>query len=242
VFKAIPKAPPKLFERLNILQLPAANSNRSPSKFMQLGSRNNDLTSYAGWLRRKGHSEEEIASFLHAANRLAASPLPEFEVNAIAASVARYEHAALVEVDDIPLARRIAKEVAPTVCRTGATSWLCYDGTRWEVDFSAIHVTEKVKGALEEISVQLTSSGGYVEGSDLLQEFLNDCCVFDSKQQTPASTLYQSYRHWAERAGTKPYAQPTFKAELTKRTNLNQKRTNKGNVWPGVGLQLRSSF
>ena len=102
--------------------------------------------------------------------------------------------------------------------------------------------TDYLESGLQVPDALMAAAAGYVEGSDLLQEFLNDCCVFDSKQQTPASTLYQSYRHWAERAGTKPYAQPTFKAELTKRTNLNQKRTNKGNVWPGVGLQLRSSF
>ncbi len=529
MFKRIPEAPSKLIARLTTLQLPAANSNRTPTGFMQTGSRNSDLASQAGWLRRKGQSEEQIASQLHFTNQMAAQPLPSDEVDAIATSIARYDPAVSVEVDDIPLARRIAQEVAPTVCRTGATNWLCYAGTHWVPDFGAAHITEQVKRALENHSAQMTATGDrtalkaagqlltaskvkrmveliatdprivqpfdefdkapneinlpngtlslasrelrshskednltkianahydeaatcptfdaflaaclapeeaafvlrlfgyallgepkrqvfaifhgpgrngkstlveiishimgdyacsaepssfikqknagvrndlarlkgtrmvatselstgeildaalvkritggdtiaaralykehfefraefvmfmvtnnlpvidggdsalarrlilvpfekiipiadcdpelpaklreeasgifnrildgcsdylenglqvpgtlafaadlYVEGSDLIQAFLDDCCVLDSNQQVSASALYRSYQRWSESGGTKPFSQPTFKAEITKRTNLSQKRTSKGNVWPGIGVR-----
>lgn len=529
MIKNIPEAPPELLALLATSQHPAANSNRPPSGIMQPGSRNNELASQAGWFRRKGYSEDQIASQLHLTNNMAASPLPEDEVDSIAKSIARYESAAPVEVDDIPLARRIALEVAPTVCRTGATGWMRYDGSRWVIDFGASHVTEKVKCVLEGLSAQLAASGDrtalktagqllsaskvkrmveliatdpqivksfedfdqapremnlpngtlfletrklqshsnadnftkisnveyeesakcpifddflatcmapeeaafvlrlfgyallgepkrqvfaifhgpgrngkstlvevishimgdyacsaepssfikqkttgvrndlarlkgarmvatselstgeildaalvkritggdtiaaralykehfefraefvmfmvtnnlpvidggdtalarrlilvpfentipasecdpelsaklraeakgifnrlldgcadylegglqvpstlmsaadrYVEGSDLIQAFLDDCCVLGADQQASASALYRSYQRWSERSGTKPYANPTFRAEITKRTNRSQKRTSKGKVWPGVGLR-----
>ncbi|CUH75108.1 hypothetical protein TRM7557_00225 [Tritonibacter multivorans] len=159
MFKAIPEAPPKLLGLLTKPRRAPANANRSPSGFMQPGSRNNDLTRYAGWLRSNGASEEAISGHLHSFNQAAEAPLPSDEVDAIAASISRYPAGSTIEVDDLPLARRIAQRVAKTVCRTGGAGWLRFDGIRWVADLEGAHAKEEVKRVLEEMSAQLIATG-----------------------------------------------------------------------------------
>lgn len=159
MFKVIPEAPPKLLPLLNNPRRASANADRAPSRFMQPGSRNNDLASRAGWLRSKGHSEVEISHYLHRLNQTAEAPLPSDEVDAIAASISRYPAGSTIDVDDIPLARRIAKQVSKTVCRTGGTGWLRFDGVRWVADPEGAHAKEEVKRKLEEMSAELIATG-----------------------------------------------------------------------------------
>lgn len=62
-----------------------------PEAAIPEGQRNAALTSYAGTMRRRGMGREAIAAALHAENTARCSPpLPEDEVERIAASVARY--------------------------------------------------------------------------------------------------------------------------------------------------------
>jgi putative DNA primase/helicase len=82
--------------------------------------------------------------------------------------------------------------------------------------------------------------GKYIEHSDLIQNFLDDRCELKPGTEARASELYQAYVGWSSVNGTKPCSQPTFKLEITKRTNIQQTRTNKGNVWPGMSLRPRS--
>lgn len=81
----------------------------------------------------------------------------------------------------------------------------------------------------------------YVGASDLIQAFLDDKCLLEPDSQTAASSLYRSYQHWASAGGTKPVSQPIFKIEITKRTEIEQKRTSKNKIWPGIGMRLSSS-
>lgn len=69
---------------------PAARST-APTGCIPEGRRNDALASEAGSLRARGCSQEEIEALLSARNRtLCDPPLPEHEVRAIAASIARY--------------------------------------------------------------------------------------------------------------------------------------------------------
>ena len=84
--------PATLAERLTI-------PDRAPAEplaeaAIPVGERNATLTSLAGTMRRRGMSEQAIAAALREENRRCAVPLPEPEVDAIAASVASYEPAA----------------------------------------------------------------------------------------------------------------------------------------------------
>ena len=60
------------------------------SKFLSSGSRNNDLTSLAGSMRRKGMDQDSIETSLLAVNQTLDDPLLEHEVSAIAKSIAKY--------------------------------------------------------------------------------------------------------------------------------------------------------
>jgi len=62
-----------------------------PTDRIASGTRNNELTSRAGSMRRSGFSEQAIRQALHVENQGKCDPpLPEAEVNHIAASVSRY--------------------------------------------------------------------------------------------------------------------------------------------------------
>lgn len=171
MFKAIPAAPPKLLPLLTEQRRAPANTDQAPSRFMQPGSRNNDLVRLGGWLRSKGLSEDEISRYLHSLNQTVSAPLPPDEVDAVSASIGRYPAGTDIDVDDIPLARQIAQQVAATVCRTGATGWLRFDGTRWVADPEGAHAKEEVKRNLEDMSAKLLATGNrsaYKNASRLL--------------------------------------------------------------------------
>ena len=79
---------------LDLLSDEARKSGNLPSTHIGIlvkGERNDGLTRYAGWLRRKGAEPPELEEKLHAANaRRCQPPLMETEVRGIAASIARY--------------------------------------------------------------------------------------------------------------------------------------------------------
>ncbi|SFF27690.1 putative DNA primase/helicase [Sulfitobacter brevis] len=77
----------------------------------------------------------------------------------------------------------------------------------------------------------------YVASSDLIRGFLDDMCRIGEDETTPARHLYNAYQGWSVSSGTKPLSQPIFKQEVTKRTGIQQRRTNKGQEWPGVGMR-----
>jgi putative DNA primase/helicase len=114
------------------------------------GRRNDTLTSLAGSMRRPGMSEAAISAALKAENAARCSPpLPDSEVETIAASVARYEPAASCNGDGTPSlaspdGRTDAANGRRLIARHGAnlrycspwSKWLVWDGTRWKVDDS----------------------------------------------------------------------------------------------------------
>lgn len=153
----LPETPDWLVTSLT--QLQAANSNHDPASFMSEGRRNTDLTSHAGWLRHKGFSEVEISRHLHLLNQSVEAPLPSDEVDAISASISRYAAGSAIEVDDIPLARHMAKLISKTVCWTAGAGWMRFDGVRWLPDPEGAHAKEEVKRKLEEMSAELVASG-----------------------------------------------------------------------------------
>ena len=135
MFDRIPEAPTRLVEKLTEIAPKTANQNSVPSNFMKTGSRNTDLTRLAGYLRgQMGMDQMQILAVLQDVNRESSAPLPLEEVEAISRSVSKYEAATKIELDDIPLADFLAREISKTSCRTPATGWMRYDGKRWIED------------------------------------------------------------------------------------------------------------
>jgi hypothetical protein len=81
---------------------------------MAEGSRNSNLASMAGFLRRKhGLDEEQLFEEINAINYASPVPLPEAEVRSIARSIANYSVGEALEMQDLPLSRRMAATIAP---------------------------------------------------------------------------------------------------------------------------------
>jgi len=75
-----------------------STNDAAPGHSIPKGERNARLASIAGSLRRRGATESTIAAALHAANADQCDPpLPRDEVEAIARSIARYDHGAGTE-------------------------------------------------------------------------------------------------------------------------------------------------
>lgn len=121
---------------------PGAQAGIVPSPIPE-GQRNSTLTSLAGTMRRRGAEEAEILAALHRVNELRCRPpLPDAEVETIAASVARYppEPAATLRLPpkhrtDLGNARRLVARHGRELLYCDAWGkWLVWDGQRWTVD------------------------------------------------------------------------------------------------------------
>lgn len=160
MFERIPEAPTRLVEKLTEIAPKTANQNSVPSNFMKAGSRNTDLTRFAGYLRgQMGMDQMQILAVLQDVNRESSAPLPLDEVEAISRSVSRYEAATKIELDDIPLADLLALEISQSSCRTPASGWMRYDGKRWIEDDGGSYAKEQIKKRLQRLAGNLAGSG-----------------------------------------------------------------------------------
>jgi len=145
---------------------PAAESKAALEMPEQIseGGRNETLTRLAGAMRAKGMAAEEIAAALKAANsRRCAPPLPDDEVEAIAASIARYppklntkhEPAASAEddeamppgfTDDALALDFTARHQEDWRYVAAWGHWLQWDGARWmrETTLKAYDLSRRV--------------------------------------------------------------------------------------------------
>lgn len=82
----------------------------------------------------------------------------------------------------------------------------------------------------------------YREEMDIIQRFINDCCIVDSKREESASDLWETFKWWASKnhEGSNDYTSSKFGREIVKR--FTRKRTNKKTYYSGVGLIKNDSF
>lgn len=158
----IPAAPAALVGELTktIVKISPANSNYPPVGFMREGTRNETLASIAGTARRKGASQHEIATILHAINRNSGNPIADEEVEQVATSIARYEPASEeVAFDDVPLSREVAQRLSAKFCATTSNGWMYFDGKKWKCDGASARVQEAVKNLLQDFYRTVVASG-----------------------------------------------------------------------------------
>ncbi|WP_138933934.1 phage/plasmid primase, P4 family [Roseovarius arcticus] len=156
----IPLPPQKLIDKLASKKLVAANTNSAPTRPLSAGSRNNSLTSMAGFLRaHHGYDADQLYAALLALNATASYPLPDDEVWGIARSISGYEAGTKIEYDDVPLSNLVALKIAGTSCQTSTTGWMRFDGARWVDDPKGAHAKEQTKRFLEELASAAKKSG-----------------------------------------------------------------------------------
>jgi putative DNA primase/helicase len=129
---------------LTAISKPVAPKETSGS-ILSEGRRNSDLTSIAGLMRRKGGTEEEIQQVLNAINSSSANPLPAQEVASIAASVCRYEPAAIGPLTEQRFSELIAESFSGNTLYCPGLDWMYYDGAKWRSDAEGLQTQEHIK-------------------------------------------------------------------------------------------------
>lgn len=82
----------------------------------------------------------------------------------------------------------------------------------------------------------------YREEMDIIQRFINDCCVVDSKREESASDLWNTFKWWAsenQESGNK-YNSTQFGREIVKHFTRDKRKDK--NYYLGVGLKKNDSF
>jgi len=77
----------------------------------------------------------------------------------------------------------------------------------------------------------------YRNDSDLLGEFLSDCCLLVDGARTSASQLYREYRSWGEARGEHLWTQTAFGRQMSDR-GLRSVKAHGNKVYVGLGLRL----
>ncbi len=140
--------PSELLARLNG-HVKRKQTRRSKSNSIAEGRRNDTLTSLAGTMRRRGMSGESVLQALRVENKKRCKPpLPDSEVQTIAASVAQYDPAPERDekfLTDLGNAQRlIARHGADIRYIPAWGCWLVWDGKRWAKDETG-EVTRRAK-------------------------------------------------------------------------------------------------
>ena len=86
--------------------------------------------------------------------------------------------------------------------------------------------------------VQVTNATkSYRDENDIVQQWLNACCVPIANQETPMKALYESYCGWCQQSGFEPKPSAVFGKELTRKGFEILKRRD-GNCRRGIALKL----
>jgi len=113
---------------------------------------------------------------------------------------------------------------------SGVLAWMVEGCLGWQE-----HGLQK-PGSVDEATRQ------YREEMDTLAAFFEDRCVIREDARVGASTLYERYRFWCEKAGEKAETQKAFGTRLSERGFVSEKGTRapyKGlKVWYGIGLRV----
>jgi putative DNA primase/helicase len=111
----------------------------------------------------------------------------------------------------------------------GILRWAVQGCLAWQgrLEGAGLNPPEEVRAAREE----------YRHDMDVIQQFIDECCVLRPNSRTGSGKLHEAYRKWAERNGDKDIlSNKAFTARLTGR-GLEMKRRNTGTVWQGITLR-----
>jgi putative DNA primase/helicase len=141
---------------------------------MSEGRRNTDLTSLAGYFRRRGFDARGIFEQLQAVNLNSSDPLDAGEVASIANSVSRnYQSDAKGELHDLPVSRIVAEDIAHFCKYIPETGWRVFDGRYWRHDPSGIYARERIKCQLAAL-VEAVKAGGDIEAVRDARKYLSN--------------------------------------------------------------------
>jgi putative DNA primase/helicase len=99
--------------------------------------------------------------------------------------------------------------------RDGILAWMVEGALKWKKDSLKLSPTIR-----QEVAT-------YRKDSDLLGEFLDECCVADPKTRIEQSTLYSRFRDWCDVNGVRSVTKATFTRRLKEREYVEAKSNGK---------------
>tara|TARA_R110002012_G_scaffold225020_1_gene397003 strand:- start:623 stop:2026 length:1404 start_codon:yes stop_codon:yes gene_type:complete len=84
----------------------------------------------------------------------------------------------------------------------------------------------------------LDATNKYKDESDLIKQFVSDCCIKDSESREKVKDVYTEYRGWAVDNGLSPLAQPRFSRALVKQHGISKAQDQRN----FIGIQLVNDF
>ncbi len=132
------------------------------------GSRNMDLASFAGKMRHDGASPAAIANTVHFINDEQSDPLPDAEVDAIAASIGKYApQASLIlkyrHTEDAYAERMAIVHGGEIRYQALVNRWIEWDGKRWATDESK---NAQMQGRAKAMLDATYAAAGTITGDD----------------------------------------------------------------------------
>ena len=106
----------------------------------------------------------------------------------------------------------------------GILAWLVQGCLQWQ---------QKGLGEPEEV---MQATEDYRHEMDVLEHFLEACCVLQASVSVKASLLYQAYHQWCETSGERSMSQRTFGLRLAERGFTTDRSTHGVRLWRGIGL------
>jgi len=133
-----------------------SSKTASSSGFLATGSRNNDLTSLAGSMRRKGMEQDAIETSLLAINPTLDQPLPEHEVIDIAKSIMRYPAGEMdVYATEQDFAEYLAKSLDGNIRYAEGLRFLTNHSSVWKRDGEGLKIKRIVQEAASKACEEL---------------------------------------------------------------------------------------
>jgi len=91
------------------------------------------------------------------------------------------------------------------------------------------------KKSLAEPTAIIEATALYRSESDILHDFLEDCCVLDDKNSMKKSELREAYEVWAKENHQEPITQRTFRTRIIEK-GIREGRIGKARLWKGIYL------
>lgn len=104
----------------------------------------------------------------------------------------------------------------------------------WAVQGCLLWRQERLGTPPAEVSQATTS---YREESDVLGDFLTECCDLGADQRTNGGLLYATYKAWAIDSGVRPMTKQAFPAKLLTRKEIQRDRKAGGTVYFGLSVK-----